>query len=170
MKVRNFSVIILLLLGILAGCSGKSAFEPVSIDTNVDSCDECHMGIQNLKASSEVILKDGTPKKFDDIGCMIIFLRDHLEEAANIFVHDYHTDEWVNLYEAYFVQNDTVSSPMGYNFAAFKSQEEAYNFKAEHGGELYTPEKLLKVDVEALKAAGHGDMEHTEHQDGHSKE
>ena len=154
--MRKLSFIMLLLFVIVAGCSSQDAFEPQPIDTNVDGCDECHMGIQDIKASSEVILKDGTPKKFDDIGCMVLFIKDHEEEVANIFVHDYLTSEWIDMNNATFIQGSKVKSPMNYGFVAFSSTEEAKNFQAENGGEIFTPGDVLKADVQALKEAGHG--------------
>lgn len=161
--MRNLSVLVMILFTILVGCSSKSTFEPQPIDLGVDSCDECHMGIQNLQASSEVIMKDGTPKKFDDIGCMVVFLKDNLEQTANIFVHDYKTTEWIDMNEATFIQGSKIDSPMNYGFAAFASSEDAKAFQAENGGELYTPDEVLKVDVQALKDAGHNNGHDTEH-------
>lgn len=154
--MRKLFCVMLLLIVILAGCSSQNAFEPQPIDTTIDSCDQCHMGIQDVKASSEVILKDGTPKKFDDIGCMVLFIKDHEKEVANVFVHDYVTSEWIDMNDAAFVQGSKIKSPMNYGFVAFSSTEEAKTFQAENGGEIFTPEGVLKSDVQALKEAGHG--------------
>ncbi len=166
--MRKLSLVMLLLFVILTGCSSQDAFEPQPIDTTVDSCDECHMGIQDVKASSEVILKDGTPKKFDDIGCMVLFIKDHQEEVANVFVHDYVTSEWMDLNNATFIQGSKIKSPMSYGFVAFSSTEEAKAFQTENGGELFTPEDVLKADVKALKDAGHGSDAGAGHETEHN--
>lgn len=167
--MRKF-LVVMILFTFLVGCSSKSAFKPQPIDPSVDSCDQCHMGIQNVKASAEVILKDGTPKKFDDIGCMTVYLQGNLEQAANVFVHDYMTGEWIDMYEAVFIQGSSVKSPMNYGFVAFSSQKDAETFQAENGGKLYTPEDLLKADVQALKDAGHGAGQDNGHDTKHDTE
>lgn len=166
--MRKLSILMLLLFVIVAGCSNQGAFEPQPIDTNVDSCDQCHMGIQDIKASSEVIMKDGTPKKFDDIGCMVLFINKNQEQVANVFVHDYVTSDWLDMNKAVFIQGSKINSPMNYGFVAFSSTEEAEAFQAENGGELFTPDDVLKADVQALKEAGHGSDVEAGHEAGHN--
>lgn len=166
--MRKLFCVMLLLFVILTGCSSQDAFEPQPIDTTVDSCDECHMGIQDVKASSEVILKDGTPKKFDDIGCMVLFIKDHEDEVANVFVHDYVTSEWIDMYNSTLIQGSKIKSPMNYDFVAFSSTEEAKAFQTENGGELYTSGDVLKADVKALKDAGHGSDAGAGHENEHN--
>ncbi|WP_458414757.1 nitrous oxide reductase accessory protein NosL [Schinkia sp. CFF1] len=161
--MRSLSIITLILLAILTGCSSHSAFEPIPIDSKVDSCDQCHMGIQSIKSASEIIMKDGTPKKFDDIGCMVLFLKNQQEQATTIFVHDYATNDWVEMNKAVFIQGSKKNSPMGYRFVAFSSTAEAKSFQSENGGTFYTAEEVLKADVQALKKAGHGSEQTAEH-------
>ncbi|SHF88717.1 nitrous oxide reductase accessory protein NosL [Ornithinibacillus halophilus] len=143
-------------VGILVGCSEDVSMEPVEIDESVDSCDVCHMGIQDKGASSQIILNDGTPKKFDDIGCMLTYYVDNQEEVGKVYVHDYHSNDWIDMVDATFIQDSSISSPMSYGIIAFESQEDAEAFQQDNGGEMYVGDEITDIDVKALKAMGHG--------------
>ncbi|MED3574958.1 nitrous oxide reductase accessory protein NosL [Cytobacillus praedii] len=154
----KFKVLILMagFLLLLAGCQSKAA-APIEIKANEESCAECKMGIEELKSAAQIILKDGKPLLFDDIGCMITYLQQNSPKYQAAFIHDYQTKDWIDFDKSTFVQNSSIESPMSYGIAGFDSEEKAAQFKEKDGGELYSKEELLKAEMKSFKSGG---MEH----------
>ncbi|WP_085505922.1 nitrous oxide reductase accessory protein NosL [Thalassobacillus devorans] len=141
--------LLFVLLLITAGCAVGEAAGPEEINTSVDSCALCHMGINDEKAASQVIMKDGTPEKFDDIGCMLTFMKGNEVEQA--FVRDYHSHQWLKLDDAYIVQENGIETPMSYGFIAFKEKADAATFTQEHNGEIFQGMKVMDVELKRMK-------------------
>ena len=112
-----------LILFFLASCSTQP--EPLKIGKDI--CHLCKMGIADERFGGEVISKKGKVFKFDDIGCMVNFLKaDGIEEkdiAQTVVLNYEKKDDFINTEKAIFVNSDTVKSPMGFNIAAFSSVE-----------------------------------------------
>ncbi|MFO1443346.1 nitrous oxide reductase accessory protein NosL [Bacillus sp. Bva_UNVM-123] len=143
--------IILLVLGVmfLSGCGSDKSFEPVEINTEIDVCEICNMGIAHEYYATEIISTDGDVYKFDDIGCMLEFLeRDQKisnDKVAKQYVRDSETGEWVELEQAYHVYHPDFWTPMANGVVTFKDKEQAENYMKEQGmGELYDYDRLLK--------------------------
>ncbi|MFE8697501.1 nitrous oxide reductase accessory protein NosL [Cytobacillus sp. FJAT-53684] len=154
----KFKILISLAIFIilLAGCT-SSASGPVEIKQNEDACDACNMGIQELNSAAQMILENGKPLLFDDIGCMIDYIQKKAPTYEAAFVHDYKTKEWIDFDKSTFVQDHSINSPMSYGIAAFEAEENASEFMNEHGGKLYSQKELLNVEMKSLKT---GEMEH----------
>ena len=151
-------IVSFLFFGLLVGCSEQASLEPVSIDKNVDSCAECNMGILEVNHAAQIILEDGTPKLYDDIGCMLIDYDEQQDKLGVAYVPDYNSDEWIDMKEATFLQHSNIPTPMSYGIIAFKSPEEAETFRAANrgGGDLFDGDEILQLDVQSLKQ----EMEH----------
>lgn len=149
-------MILFLSISLLIGCSSQASLEPVSIDPDVDNCAECNMGIIETEHATQVIFKDGTPNIYDDIGCMLIDLKEIGENLGIGYVHDYNSKEWIDIEEATFVQESNIPTPMSYGLVAFHSSDDAEAFQAEHGGDIYSLDDLLKMEIQDFK-----------HEDGH---
>ncbi|WP_102275249.1 nitrous oxide reductase accessory protein NosL [Cytobacillus massiliigabonensis] len=141
---------------LLAGCQSKAA-APVEIKANEESCAECKMGIEELKSAAQIILEDGKPLLFDDIGCMINYLQQNSPKYEAAFIHDFETGEWIDFDKSTFVQGTAIESPMSYGIAGFESEEKATQYKEEHDGNILSKEELLKADMKSFKSGG---MEH----------
>ncbi|KON88362.1 hypothetical protein AF332_17160 [Sporosarcina globispora] len=141
----------------LTACSA-AASEPAEIKTNHDTCDNCNMGIEELESAAQLILKNGEPVLFDDIGCMTQYLQTENPEYEAAFVHDYLSKEWISFDTSSFIQNSDIESPMSYGIAAFESLEKAEGFGEKHGGTAYSKEELLKADITSFKRKG---MDHS---------
>ncbi|QOR65918.1 nitrous oxide reductase accessory protein NosL [Cytobacillus suaedae] len=137
----------------ISACSNSIA-KPVSVSLNVDSCDTCHMGIMDLQASAQLIQKDGTPKKFDDIGCLVEYMQLNPSNNDNAFVHDHISGEWIDFKNSTFIHNPAHHTPMSYGFIAFKSEDEATSYKNQHGGMMYSHEELLDLSIKDIKKKG----------------
>ena len=120
-----------LLLAPLAACSSKSSWPEgmVQIKWDRDTCVRCNMVISDPRFAAE--LRGGeknTAFKFDDVGCLVFWLRDKAaqhpwmaEPATRMWVAD-STDmrgaTWLDPRQAHYLGGRL--SPMGYNFAAVR--------------------------------------------------
>jgi copper chaperone NosL len=116
---------------LLAAC-GQPAGWPVGmaeIKWDRDTCARCNMVISDRRFAAE--MRGGEKNaffKFDDIGCLIFWLRDKaqqypwlLEPATRMWVADHtgkagETTRWLDPRTAQFLGGRV--SPMGYNYAA----------------------------------------------------
>lgn len=126
-------LLLLLLAAFAAGCGDKE-YKPVAIQEGVDKCEVCQMLIKDDHNATEIILKDGKPLKFDDIGDMFVWLKEHgREQVGAIFVRDYKTKEWIGLDKATYVYDAANKTPMAFGVFSFKSEAEADSFIKEKG-------------------------------------
>ncbi|MBU8878315.1 nitrous oxide reductase accessory protein NosL [Bacillus sp. FJAT-29790] len=137
----------------LTGCSA-AASGPVDIQKNQENCDSCNMGIMDLDSAAQIVLKNGKPLLFDDIGCMIEYLQENNPQYEGAFVHDFDTKKWIDLDSSVFIQDQKIESPMSYGIAAFSTSEGAKEFQNEHGGHLYSKKDMLEVDLKNFKQSG----------------
>jgi copper chaperone NosL len=161
MKKIITGIIIFSIAGLLAACGG-TAYDPVDI-SETDQCYTCHMGIEDEQAATQSILTDGTPRFFDDVGCMLMYLQDTDDEVEVSYVMDHNAGEWIDLSDAYFVHDENIQTPMSYGFIAFSSEQEAEEFIADNGnGELLTGEEITSIDTASLEEwyRGHSEEHH----------
>ncbi|MHA6251771.1 nitrous oxide reductase accessory protein NosL [Oceanobacillus sp. CAU 1775] len=158
MRKLFLSILLIGLIGILAACGGTS-HEPVDISIDTDQCYTCHMGIEDLDSATQVILEDGTPRVFDDIGCMLVYFQETDDEIAVSYVVDRGSGEWIDMADAYFVHDETIQTPMSYGFIAFDSEEAA---TAHGSGEVISTDALKDINVSELEDwyRGHSDGHH----------
>lgn len=147
-------------LAVLAGC-GKKEYKPVAINPGVDKCEVCQMLIQDDQNATEIILTDGKPLKFDDIGDMYVWLKKNGSGAVGAkFVRDYNSKEWVELEKATFVYDKSNKTPMAFGVYSFKNEQDADKFIKEKGvGKKMTAKDLdshsWERDTDMMKG-GHG--------------
>jgi len=126
--------------------------EPRVIDPTLDDCPVCRMSIIDLRFAGQVINNLGQHENFDDIGCLILYLkRLGLEEERSlgaIYVKDFATTEWAPAKEAFYVQG-RIDTPMSFGIVAFKSQEQAEEMAQKIEGKIISWEevKLVKFDI-----------------------
>lgn len=119
--LKPFISIAFLLL--LAACSTQT--EPINYGT--DACTFCKMTIMDKKYAGEVVSKKGKNFKFDDVSCLIKYVKVNQltdDETAIIVVNNFNKPhDFLEAKNAVFVQDSNINSPMGGNFAAFASLE-----------------------------------------------
>lgn len=147
----KYKIVVIGIMILLLGACGDISYEPVTINSETDTCDMCSMGIQDKQSSAQIIEKDGTPKKFDDIGCLVTFMQENIEEQAEAYVRDHRSNEWVNMETSYFIQSNDIVSPMSYGIIAFTTEKDAKEWYQEHGGDIYSKDELLSEDMKDLK-------------------
>ncbi|WP_164216627.1 nitrous oxide reductase accessory protein NosL [Virgibacillus sp. YIM 98842] len=171
MKKAAAAIIAMVMIGLLTACGGTS-YEPVDISQDTDQCYTCHMGIEDLDSASQTILTDGTPRIFDDIGCMLVYLQDNDDEVEVSYVRDHHSGDWIDMADAYFIHDESIQTPMSYGFIAFSSEQEAEDYLSESDqGEMLSSQEITSIDEESLETwykghqEGHDHGEHDDHAD-----
>lgn len=110
----------MLLVLFLAGCDSKGDLSPEEVHWDRDGCERCKMIISDRSFAAQIINRqDGRGYKFDDIGCLIMWV---IEEKiawkgdAKIYVIDVDTKQWIDARTAFFSHPNVT--PMSYGFAA----------------------------------------------------
>ncbi len=107
---------------------------PQAIEAH-DACASCRMAISQPQYAAQVVDKDGNAHKFDDIGCMLRYLKGHGLPKSRIYVMDYVNRQWLEAERAVFVQSDAIESPMASGLAAFPDQPAAQQFLKNRSGQ-----------------------------------
>jgi copper chaperone NosL len=127
-KVQRAVVTAMLVL--FVSCSTK----PEPFRPGKDVCYFCKMGITDTRFGGEVITKKGRLYKFDDLHCMISFLRTGGEAetdiAKKLAVNWQKPNEFIDVNAATFVTSPELKSPMGSNTAGFENKQAAENYAA----------------------------------------
>src|SRR6266511_4869365 len=89
-------------VAVLANCQ-KRTVEPVAI-AHEDICSYCKMAISEKQYAAELIDGEGQASKFDDIGCMLNFVKRGSVSvtAASFFVMDFDQRQWIKADSAYY--------------------------------------------------------------------
>jgi copper chaperone NosL len=124
---------------ILASCS--SSREPVDVFAD-DMCSSCKMAISQRRFAAEIITETDEVFKFDDIGCMLSFIksRNLQGKTAAVFVMDFNKASWIAAEKANFLAAREIETPMGGGVIAFQEKQSAQ----EHKGRFLTYTELLQ--------------------------
>ncbi|MDR1350396.1 MAG: nitrous oxide reductase accessory protein NosL [Zoogloeaceae bacterium] len=116
------------LAALLAACRPNNSWPPgmVEIHWDRDACARCGMVISDRRFAAQINADGGQVFKFDDIGCLLVWLRDQAAahpwtsaEATRFWVaaQDNSAEHpvWLDPRAAHYLAQ---TSPMGYNFVA----------------------------------------------------
>ena len=119
-------VILFLSLGKQEGAKyvyrGNNTYQSVPIKVNEYQCSTCNMNIEILEYAAEVITKEGHTYFFDDIGCVILWLKDNKQEIEKVLTQTLDTHRWIEMKKAWYSR--IAPSPMGYGFAAVEEKKD----------------------------------------------
>lgn len=114
---------------LIVGCST----EPEPIVYGKDACHFCKMTIVDNKFGTEIMTSKGKAFKFDDVHCMVGYLKkERIQEAdmAHVVVNDFNQGgAFIPVKNAYFLLSEAFKSPMRGDIAAFKNESEASKSK-----------------------------------------
>ncbi|MDH3216438.1 MAG: nitrous oxide reductase accessory protein NosL [Candidatus Krumholzibacteria bacterium] len=111
--------------GVLGGCSGSGGPDgPPRIVYGEDACQQCFMIINDARYACGYTDDEGMARGFDDIGCMIAFVRGG-GEPPPLWVADYTGGEWIRTTDAWFVHSDQARTPMGSGIVGVSSESSA---------------------------------------------
>ncbi len=117
--MKKIVAIIGFCLTFLTSCSSQT--EPISYGK--ENCDLCKMTIMEKKYACELVTKKGKIFKFDEVSCMIKYLKiSHTteEDYAFMVVNDFNNPQnFIDVKKATFVGGEDFISPMRGDLAAF---------------------------------------------------
>lgn len=118
--------------------------EPKPLQLNTDACDNCKMTISNGQFGAELITQKGRYYKFDDIACMIHFVKINTEVSyQSFFVCDYLKDcKLLPVENCIYLKGGSIKSPMNGNVIAFSSKKEAAQYQPKFNAVLSTWKEL----------------------------
>ena len=136
MKSSALSIPVIALAKLVTSCSTK----PEPFNYGKDDCYFCKMGIVDPKYGGEVITKKGKVYKFDDIICMVRFLKDEgvkeKDISQKVIINFEKENDFLDVSKTTFWASPELRSPMGSNTAAFSSREAAEKAKSGKEGPL----------------------------------
>jgi copper chaperone NosL len=141
---------ILCIGGALFGCRADTAIDtPPDIRYGEDVCAQCRMIISERRFAAAYVTAQGVTRRFDDLGGLVLYHRQHAEDVAVFWVHDYDSRAWLKAEQAFFVLSPTFHTPMGHGIVAFGDQKRAAAMAAANHGETMTFAELLQHPIAA---------------------
>ncbi len=151
------------LLALLASaCAGAAAADgPPEINYGRDVCVECGMIISEERFAAAYRLPDGTEKIFDDIGGLLQHGQETGDlEVADVWVHDYTTEEWVPAGDAHFIVTRSVTTPMAFGILSFGDLTRATAFAEGLDASVIPWETVRELPLATLLTLTHDDHDH----------
>ena len=120
----------------LAFCSCSTGPEPIRYGK--DECFHCKMTLTDKRFGAEIVTDKGKVYKFDDLNCLANILKEGTIPEANIAqivsVDFKKSGSFVDVQQAFFLQNEAIKSPMRGDVASFSDKKDLEAVKAEIGG------------------------------------
>lgn len=137
--------VILVSLIVQQGCAAKRT-QPVALAPD-DMCSYCKMAISEKRYAAELIDQDGQAFKFDDIGCLVNFVRNNTNKIkiAGQFVIDFNDREWLKADDAYYVHSAELNTPMNGQIIAFKNETAAREAADKYRGKILRFQDLFRL-------------------------
>jgi copper chaperone NosL len=142
-KRRFHSCSLIVIALFLPFCS--SGIKPVDLNPE-DMCSFCRMAISEKQFAAEIITKNGDIFKFDDIGCMLNYIKGKKlrNEIAASYVMDFEKRNWIAADHANYVATSEVQTPMGGGFLAFETRENAQSAVSRFKGHALSYSQLMQ--------------------------
>lgn len=123
--------------------------QPEPLNFGKDNCHFCKMSLADTKFGAEMVSKKGKVTKFDDVNCMIQFIKKNgikTEEIAFLLVVDYaQTKKLIPVESAYFLHGNQVKSPMRSDVAAFENKNDKTSANAHILGKELTWKEVFDM-------------------------
>lgn len=143
-KIRKGIVMLLVSPLFLSACNTG----PQTINPGVDNCYFCKMTISDIRFAAEIVTKKGKVYKFDDMHCLLTFLRSDMigkEQVGDVYVTSYSGGHpLINVKDALLLKANDLRSPMGGNIAAFDNRDSMAFVMKKYPGNTYTWNELSK--------------------------
>lgn len=168
-SARRWILVVLLLAA--TACGGVTANDqPPGINYGRDICIECGMIIDDPRFAAAYRLPDGTEKKFDDLGDLVIHGReDDGFASARVWVSDFDDEVLVEAASAWYVPTLGVTSPMGHGLVAFSDRARAEAFATAIEGEVIDWDTVVGLPVTGGRVGHHHDGSMTQGGHGHGR-
>jgi copper chaperone NosL len=104
------------------------AVEPEPIRYGQDNCHQCKMTLTDKRFGAEIITKKGKVYKFDDLNCLVGYIKSGETPEQNIAqmvaVDFKKTGTFVDVHKAFFLKNPAIKSPMRSDIATFSNRND----------------------------------------------
>lgn len=136
MKKYIMFPIILSVIFILSACSED--YEPRKINKETDICKICNMAISDEEYAGQIIFKNGDYEVFDDLGCLIEYMKDaDQSEIGKAYIKDASDNKWIEVENAIYVYSKDYWTPMNYGVVAFGTKKAAEKWISSNGAGKY---------------------------------
>lgn len=132
-KNAGYKLGVFLIASVFLSCN--TSVEPISYGK--DNCHFCKMTISDKHYGAEVITKKGKVYKFDEIRCLVSYLKENEKIGVNaeLYITDFTgKNELYKKESLSFVKSEKLNSPMGGNIASFSSKDSMNLYKKKLGG------------------------------------
>jgi copper chaperone NosL len=127
-RLKTLKVLLIGLSGFVSACS----FDTEPIRYGQDICSFCKMTVMDKKFGCEIVTSKGKVFKFDDLSCMIKYMKTaqlHEADCKHVVINSYENPgEFIAYNQALFVKTVNLQSPMLGNVAAFEKEISAMSF------------------------------------------
>jgi nitrous oxide reductase accessory protein NosL len=136
----------LLVIALWLGGCGNPDLSPVELAPE-DMCAHCRMAISEKRYAAEFIDRDGDAFKFDDIGCLVSYIRarQSRDDIAVYYFNDFNSQQWVRGEEAYFVSSPEFKTPMSGGIVAFRDKSKSEDAVARFSGRLMSFNDVIQI-------------------------
>jgi len=142
-QLKTVAAIILLSITFASCNAGPDAIKP-----GVDNCYFCKMTVTDNKFGAELVTTKGKIYKFDDVHCILSYLKTKDIEAANIkdiYLTDFcSTHQLINVNKLLLLKSEDFRSPMGGNIAAFDNKDSLAKIQQHFPGAIVNWNELIK--------------------------
>jgi copper chaperone NosL len=122
----------------ISSCNTK----PQAIEVGKVNCDFCKMTIMDTRFATELITTKGKVYKFDDVHCLLSYLRSDIlekKEVKEVYFVDYRNPkQFIPSTAAFLLKNEVLHSPMNGNVAAFGSTGDRAKLHGQIKGDTIT--------------------------------
>jgi copper chaperone NosL len=99
--------------------------KPINLKPNKYKDRYCNMTISDINYSAQVVLLNNDTLFFDDIGCLVLWLKNQKQKKDFIlWVWAKDSNRYINAREAWYSQ--TEKTPMFYGFGAYEGKKKHY--------------------------------------------
>jgi copper chaperone NosL len=118
--------------------------EPLKLGT--DNCYFCKMTISDARFGAEILTKKGKVYKFDDVHCIVNYLKTNdipAENIQEIYLTDFSgSHQLLSTQKAMLLKSEALRSPMGGNVAAFDNADSLKTIQQKFTGETISWDAL----------------------------
>lgn len=129
----------------LQACQSKLTPKPIKY--GVDQCAYCKMTVSDARFGTQLISKKGRVYNFDDVQCMIAYVKEQKIEkdaVAAFYLPDFESKNLVIAEEMFYLKSEALKSPMRGNIAAFSTEADLIKVQGSLGGERISWDDLWK--------------------------
>ena len=130
---------------ILAFLSCNSGPQPIKLGS--DACDFCKMSIADQHFGAEIITKKGKVYKFDDMHCILAFMKSNTISNKDIketwLINFSEPHNFIPAEKAFLLKSNELHSPMGGNVACFDDENKMKETRNDVKGEVVIWDQLV---------------------------